>query len=1148
MTFNSSTGQLINLSHNSHNENRNFRINSVLGLPNLLGLQSNNLPISHSIHNSRLDSQSSLTMSTAAMNPTTVTDFYDQRNQQSMKLPIPSWLTNNVWDKKHYADLICNFKSPSNLSDNLVEANRNNHSLSELSFEDTNEHDQTHSLFKCLKNTTESTGSTVSSMIGNTNNSTPVSSTTTQKTNSSFSPSRFLTLDSNQQNQETTGDNHQLSGSLTTTMNTITTSTGLTSILNDVHSMKMNYSQSVIAMAAMAAAALATNNFKMSSTSSPCNSLINGMNLGSCLNNGSNNINNSIDNINNNTPDINSIMNAVASVMGSHLLYNNSNISNNNSNSNHNGNNSMSSMNSHSINNWKADTLQVIKDKDTKKNSSNTSPSPSSSLPTNFKSCPNSLLLQPNFSHQLNMDSSNLLLSSTSPTSSTGATASSETSGIRPEVELIDKSLWDKFHCHGTEMVITKSGRRMFPPFKVKITGLEKRAKYIVLMDIVALDDCRYKFQNNLWTVAGKADPEMPKRMYIHPDSPSTGEQWMQKIISFHKLKLTNNISDKHGYTILNSMHKYQPRFHLVRANDILRLPYSKFHTYTFKETQFLAVTAYQNEKITQLKIDNNPFAKGFRESGGGRRDKKRLDNLKYPNRPIIHNCDDDQKNGTHEIYESPNNTSSDTENEHEFDDLDMHLPSQFNDKHNLSMKKLLPLHMNRTESKSVKHSNKRNGSKGLIDFTGRVGKIRRTHQHNQYFYSSNDNIYTTDFSVNNEHNLYYPKGIDSKQHHSSSMFLCPSTLKNKNNLCSSPYTDLKCNSLGNFSKLNEIPPNVTVISSESIGYFNHPTINQHTIINHENANYLSQSEKVIDPEKIGSSTHTTTITTTTNNNNTINKQFISSPLNKFLSNWTNHFTSQLIQNQLFDQKLSNYSVSSDSSLPQSFSLATTSTIQNSFQNSINSMQYLQQSNESTNRSHFNSMNPLSNYTANLAIYMQQYPQFLSHILSLFNQNSFPLDTSHRNYVTTSSPQLNDNNIVTTNHYPMNPNYNSTITSKNNNNDTTSCNIDVINDDVDIIMSKSKLNSEQRSPDFSIDALTSLQQNSRSPKLINQSVPSSSSSSSPSPSSSTSPSSSHVIISESLSVQSIDSDDQSVYKQLGSDSINKISTEKKNKR
>ncbi|XP_076344523.1 T-box transcription factor TBX3-like isoform X2 [Tachypleus tridentatus] len=193
-----------------------------------------------------------------------------------------------------------------------------------------------------------------------------------------------------------------------------------------------------------------------------------------------------------------------------------------------------------------------------------------------------------------------------------------------PKVTLESKELWEQFHSLGTEMVITKTGRRMFPAFKVQVSGMDKKAKYIMLMDIVAADDSRYKFHNSRWMVAGKADPEMPKRMYIHPDSPNTGEQWMQKVVSFHKLKLTNNISDKHGFTILNSMHKYQPRFHLVRANDILKLPYSTFRTYVFEETQFIAVTAYQNEKITQLKIDNNPFAKGFRDSGAGKRERKR--------------------------------------------------------------------------------------------------------------------------------------------------------------------------------------------------------------------------------------------------------------------------------------------------------------------------------------------------------------------------------------------------------------------------------------------------------------------------------------------------------------------------------------------
>jgi len=88
----------------------------------------------------------------------------------------------------------------------------------------------------------------------------------------------------------------------------------------------------------------------------------------------------------------------------------------------------------------------------------------------------------------------------------------------------------------------------MFPPFKISVSGLNRKRKYIVLMDISSVDDYRYKFHNSQWVIAGKADPEMPKRMYAHPDSPATGEQWMSKAISFHKLKLTNNVSDKNGF------------------------------------------------------------------------------------------------------------------------------------------------------------------------------------------------------------------------------------------------------------------------------------------------------------------------------------------------------------------------------------------------------------------------------------------------------------------------------------------------------------------------------------------------------------------------------------------------------------------------
>ena len=45
-------------------------------------------------------------------------------------------------------------------------------------------------------------------------------------------------------------------------------------------------------------------------------------------------------------------------------------------------------------------------------------------------------------------------------------------------------------------------------------------------------------------------------------------------------------------------MHKYQPRLHVVRCAEIVNLPYSTFRTFVFKETEFIAVTAYQNEKV----------------------------------------------------------------------------------------------------------------------------------------------------------------------------------------------------------------------------------------------------------------------------------------------------------------------------------------------------------------------------------------------------------------------------------------------------------------------------------------------------------------------------------------------------------------------
>ncbi|KAG7223082.1 hypothetical protein INR49_015841 [Caranx melampygus] len=139
----------------------------------------------------------------------------------------------------------------------------------------------------------------------------------------------------------------------------------------------------------------------------------------------------------------------------------------------------------------------------------------------------------------------------------------SQVIGVRVQLEM--HTLWQQFDQLGTEMIVTKAGRRMFPTFQVRISGMDPAAEYVLLMDFIPL---------------------------------------------------TNNLLDDNGHIILNSMHRYQPRFHVVYVdpgpNSHLNA-YRNFCSFSFPETRFMAVTAYQNHRITQLKIASNPFAKGFR-------------------------------------------------------------------------------------------------------------------------------------------------------------------------------------------------------------------------------------------------------------------------------------------------------------------------------------------------------------------------------------------------------------------------------------------------------------------------------------------------------------------------------------------------------
>ncbi|XP_049592455.1 T-box transcription factor T isoform X1 [Syngnathus scovelli] len=194
------------------------------------------------------------------------------------------------------------------------------------------------------------------------------------------------------------------------------------------------------------------------------------------------------------------------------------------------------------------------------------------------------------------------------------------------KLSLDESELWGKFKDLTNEMIVTKNGRRMFPVMKVNVSGLDPNAMYSFLLDFVSADNHRWKYVSGEWVPGGKPEPQTPSCVYIHPDSPNFGAHWMKAPVSFSKVKLTNKLNGG-GQIMLNSLHKYEPRIHIVRVGGPRRMVTS----HSFPETQFIAVTAYQNEEITALKIKHNPFAKAFLDA------KERCDDKDIKDETIEH-------------------------------------------------------------------------------------------------------------------------------------------------------------------------------------------------------------------------------------------------------------------------------------------------------------------------------------------------------------------------------------------------------------------------------------------------------------------------------------------------------------------------------
>ncbi|XP_071269027.1 MAX gene-associated protein-like isoform X2 [Salvelinus alpinus] len=217
-------------------------------------------------------------------------------------------------------------------------------------------------------------------------------------------------------------------------------------------------------------------------------------------------------------------------------------------------------------------------------------------------------------------------------------------------VTLENSNVWREFHCCGTEMILTKQGRRMFPYCRYRLTGLEPTRRYCLVLSITPVDTYRHRWNLKEWEPSGPGEPHTQAscRLFPHQDSSALGKVWMASLVSFYKLKLTNHCLDQEGHVLLHSMHRYRPSLHVIPVADgddlgfdpkllDLQLLGPEVMTFTFPQTEFYAVTSYQNTRITQLKIDYNPFAKGFREdSGSPRLAKPRPGDIRSPGRSSV--------------------------------------------------------------------------------------------------------------------------------------------------------------------------------------------------------------------------------------------------------------------------------------------------------------------------------------------------------------------------------------------------------------------------------------------------------------------------------------------------------------------------------
>ncbi|KAL9973093.1 hypothetical protein ACROYT_G019505 [Oculina patagonica] len=157
----------------------------------------------------------------------------------------------------------------------------------------------------------------------------------------------------------------------------------------------------------------------------------------------------------------------------------------------------------------------------------------------------------------------------------------------------------------------------MFPVPEFCITGLNPDQWYICSLEFSPVDaKRRYNYKKDEgWFPAEKLSRNIAvPRRYDHPDKAFLGAYLLKKGIAFNHCKLTNAATSAENVT-LNVFQRYQLGIIITKVGS-----QSAAWRFIFPETVFITVTKYYNETVIKMKINNNPFAAGFRKKRSRRK------------------------------------------------------------------------------------------------------------------------------------------------------------------------------------------------------------------------------------------------------------------------------------------------------------------------------------------------------------------------------------------------------------------------------------------------------------------------------------------------------------------------------------------------